>query len=199
MPELAYEYVRDYVLTGSTTILDNCDYSVAGIKNVWLAGYLTDGNLINFPLEYTVTSGSTDSIIEVEWDDSGIELTATIGGQEMLLRRVKQFGDDTFNFSETYEKNNAGFEYVKKLSIKIPNVQIYSTTAIKEYLFSITKDFKTTENCIFMQDMNDNFWIIGYDNPAKLLGMGIELTETNEYTLDFESRSPRRMRNYVKT
>ena len=199
IPELAYEYVRDYVLTGSTTILDNCEYSVNGVKNVWLAGYLTDGELIDFPLEYTVASGSTESIIEVEWDETGIEPTATIGGQEMLLRRVKHFGEDTFEFKETYEKNNAGFEYVKTLTIKIPNVQIYSTTAIKEYLFSITKDFKTTENCIFMQDFNDNFWIIGYDNPVKLLGMTINLTESNDYTLDFESRSPRRMRNFVKT
>ena len=197
LPEIDEQYVIEEVMPTEEELFEGCEFSVVGVKNVYIAGYQTNGELIDFPLEYTVTSGSSESIIKVEWDEDN--LTATIGTQELALRKISDYGEGALSFTETFEKNNAGREFIKKLSVKIPNVNLFSTTAIKQYLFSITQEFKLTNNVLFLTDYNDNQWIIGYDNPVKMTSMGITITGNNEYALDFESRSPRRSRNFIKT
>lgn len=179
----------------ATDLLNSCGFALQNIKYLYIASRKTDGNVIDFPIDYTTVTGTTDSIIRLEaW--SHVNNTATIGGQELDWREVTVFGDNV-TFNEEYQETKQGKVYVKKLDFELPKVNYTTNAALKEFLFTANGEFAIGKAIAFIIDENGSQWICGYDVPLILQsGMELGISETNYYKLSFQSISFSRVRNY---
>lgn len=196
LPEVDYTYVNDYVLTGSSTILDNCDFIVPDVKKAFICSYTSGGTAIDFPIEYDVEDNETWSSINTTWDT--VNKHVTIGDQVLTYKEVNDFGQGSLSMKEQFQKTNAGKEYVKTFELKIPQVNLYATTSIKETVFGIADEFRLAKTLILIETFDDQLWVMGYDHPMILSSYETKISGENGYVLSFQSRSSSRMRNFIR-
>ena len=176
----------------STSIFEVCDFSISGIKKVYIASRQFNGNVIQFPLNYIVKSGSSESIIIVNNWDYGAN-TCKIGNQTIEWLEI----DEGITFNEEYIENNKGKQYKKTLELQIPYVYFTSNAAMKELIFTAEGQFAVSNAVAFLLDDNDKHWIVGYDLPLILQdGMELQIADDNYYKLTFQSLSYSRTRMY---
>jgi len=176
-------------------LLNSCDFSLQNVKKLYIASRKLDTTPIDFPLEYNTISGSSDTIIRVNYfnADEGI---CVIGGQTLEFREVFNVNNN-ISFTEEYEEGKQGKLYVKNLNITMPRVDYQTNAALKEFLFSADGQFATAKVIAFIIDENDVKWICGETTPLILQsGLELSLTTDNQYRLSFQSKCIDRMRSY---
>lgn len=177
-------------------IFDNCDFGLTLVKKLYIGSRQLNGNVIEFPIDYTTIEGTEDSVIGIDsWnDDAG---TVTIGGQTIEWREITQLGEN-ITFQEEYLEGKQGKTYVKRVSFNLPRVVFNTNASLKEFIFTADGKFAISNAVAFIVDQNDQQWIVGYDKPLILQdGMEIILgVEDNQYNLNFQSISYSRARNY---
>ena len=176
----------------STSIFEVCEFSISGIKKVYIASRQLNGNVIQFPLDYIVKSGSSESIIIVNnWNNDAN--TCKIGDQTIEWLEI----DDGITFNEEYIEDSKGKQYQKTLELQIPYVYFSSNAAMKELIFTADGQFAVSNAIAFLIDENDNQWICGYDLPLILQDdMKLQVGDDNFYKLTFQSLSYSRVRMY---
>jgi hypothetical protein len=179
----------------ATELLSSCGMAMQKIKRLYIASRKLDGNTIDFPIEYTTISGSSDSIIRVTYWNEAANI-CTIGGQTLEWREVSVFAD-YMSFTEEYQEGKQGKLYVKKLNFELPRVNYQTNAALKEFLFTADGEFAVAKVIAFIIDENDKHWICGEKTPLILQG-GLELSiaEANSYKLSFQSLCTGRSRIY---
>jgi hypothetical protein len=179
----------------STELLESCGYSLQKIKRLFISTRYTDTSAIQFPIDYTTISGSSDSIIRVNgW--SYTNQSCTINGLTYSWREITILNDNA-SFQETYVLNRQGKQYEKRLEITLPYVNYNANAAMKEMFFSSDGEFAIGKAIAWVHDQNGHYWIIGYDSPLILQdGMQLDVAPENQYKLSFQSTSVSRIRNY---
>jgi hypothetical protein len=177
------------------SIFDVCSYSIATVRKLYIGARQLNGNPIDFPLEYTTITGTSDSIIRVNaW--SAAAYTATIGSQVIEWTQVPNTGDN-ITFEEVYEEGKQGKTYIKNLSFRLPLVNFNTNAVLKSLIFSSAGEFAISNAIAFIIDSNGQQWIVGYDLPLVLQdGFEIGIADENFYNLSFRSLSYSRVRNY---
>ena len=182
----------------SVELLNSCELSLQKIKNLYIASRKIDTSVIDFPIEYTTISGSSDSIIRVE-DWNYVNNTLTIGGQMLDYREVSIIGQgENAEFTEDYSLTKQGKVYTKNLTFLLPRVNFQTNSAMKEFIFTAAGEFAIGKAVAFVIDENSKQWIIGYDSPLILQdGMELSIADENQYKLTFKATSQSRTRNYA--
>lgn len=165
---------------------DACEFSQGGIKKLFLSTVL-DKSDPYYPLDYYV-SGSTVT---------GINEDITFTEIDVVEAQVKQ----------TRESDNQGKWFLKELKFSISKIGLQNNRFLNNVLFKqnivsssgVTRpvninNYNTT--AIFL-DMNENWWISGFDIPFKITEFQLSTGsqgEENKYDLTFLSRSYDRIR-----
>lgn len=166
---------------------DICEFSQGGIKRLFLSTYINKPEPY-YPLDFYV-SGQTVSTINENIIFSEIAIT------------------DNAKVEQKRINDNQGKWYSKELTFQIKKYDLQTTRFFTGVLFKKTivnpsgigqdvnvVNYNTT--AIF-QDMNDFWWISGYDIPFKITKFEITTGEDkgeNGYSLGFLSRSYDRIR-----
>lgn len=176
-------------------LLSSCGFALQKIKRLYIASRQLNGDTIDFPIEYTTISGSSDSIIKVtSWNQEAN--ICTIGGQTLDWREVPNMGDN-ISFTEEYQETKQGKTYLKRLEFQLPNINFGTNAALKEFLFTADGQFAVAKVVAFIIDENNKQWICGEKTPLILQsGLELNLTDENQYKLSFESLCLGRMRMY---
>lgn len=175
-------------------ILDNCSFDLSKIKYLWVGSRLVNGNPIQYPMDYTTVSGSSDSIIAVQaWDT--INDYVTIGSQQILLNKITNLGDN-LSFNEELIINQNGKNYTKTLTFTVPNITLFLINQLKEFTISSQGQFALSPTIAFMIDENNNQLVVGHDKALYLENQDFAIGESNEVTLVYKSSSQSRARNY---
>lgn len=181
----------------ATEILQSCGFALQKIEHLYIASRKTNGNVIDFPIEYQTISGSSDSIIKVTaWNQ--LNNTCMIGGQELDWREVSTIGDGSnVEFTEEYQLTRQGKIYNKTLTFSLPKVNFTTNAALKEFLFTSNGEFAISRAVAFMIDENRQQWICGYNSPLILQDdMELSIADENMYKLTFKAVGTSRVRNY---
>lgn len=177
----------------ATNILENCTFSNDKIDKLWIGSMKSNGNSINYPIEFTTVSGTTDSVLSVQFDE---ELqTFTIGGQTILVNEIVNLGDN-IEFVEELEYGSQGKIYLKRIRFNIPNVNLQITNQIKEFVMNSDGSLALANTIAFLLDENGQTLCVGYDKPLVLRELNTDIGDDNGYELVYESRSPSRSRAY---
>jgi len=177
----------------ATDLFNSCDFSLQNISKLYIASRKLDGTAIDFPVEYNTISGSSDSIIRIEYFNT-LESICSIGGQVLEFREVAVINNN-ISFTEEYQEGKQGKLYVKKLDITMPKVDYNTNAALKEFLFATDGKFATAKIIAFIIDDNGRQWICGEKTPLVLQGgMELSITTDNQYRLSFQSLCISRMR-----
>jgi hypothetical protein len=175
-------------------LLNNCTFSTEKIDVLYIGSRTSGGTSIQYPIEYTTVSGSTDAVIKIEaWDT--INDYITIGGQAIQVNKIVNTGEN-ISFTEEFVIDNNGKRYVKNLSFQIPNVTLFTNNQIKEFVMSDNGQFALSPTIAFLLDSNGNTLIVGYDKPLYLVSNEILIGEDNGYTFSYSSASYGRARSY---
>jgi hypothetical protein len=174
------------------TDLLNCNnYSVDGLKKLWILTHQTNGDAIIFPLNIVLTTDN-DYIVEVSADT--VNQIVNIGGQLINYVVVESFENSTF-VDDRIEARQ-GIYYQKTLTIDIPRMSNYTTNQIMDFLFNITGSVAIANVVMLIEDSNGNNWICGWDSPATMQSGNLQTdpydTTENKYTYTFISKSVNR-------
>ncbi len=167
--------------------------SMGGIKRMKLATQDTSENPLDFPLDI-VLKVNDESIIMLSDDEDN--RTITLGTQLIKYRIVYPFNADCTE-EETTEKQ--GRFYTQKLSWEMPQVSLTTNNQLKNFLFTDSGKFAISNMVAFIEDMNDNLWIVGYSQPLILdsfdLQAGVE-GEDNKYVISYTCKSYSKIKQY---
>jgi hypothetical protein len=181
-----------------TDLLSCNNYSNPGLKKLWILTHQTNGNVIQFPLNITLTS-DTDYIVEFSADT--INQVVNIGGQLMNYVIVDSYENSTY-VDERIEARQ-GVYYQKTLSIDIPRMSNYTSNQIMDFLFNVTGAVAIANVCVIFEDSNNELWICGWDSPAIMQGGNLQTdlydTTENKYTYTFISKSVNRTYQCIRT
>lgn len=167
--------------------------SMGGIKRMKLATRDMNGNPLVFPLDI-VLKVNNESIIMLSDDEDLRQITL---GTQLINYRIVY----PFNASITEEEttDRQGRFYLQKLSWEMPQLSLITNNQLKSFLFTTAGEFAISSMVCFIEDLNDNLWIVGYDSPMILqsfdLVTGVE-AEDNKYTLSYTSKSYSKIKQY---
>lgn len=174
-------------------ILNNCQFDSSKIQTLWIGSRLINGNPITYPIEYTTVSGSTDSIIAIDFDQ--INSILTIGGQQIMINQITNLGDN-ITFNEELVINQNGKTYLKSIGFTIPNLTNFLINQILEFTVTSGGLSNLAPTIGLLIDENDNKLIIGHDKALYLQTTDFEIGENNQVNLSYTSSSYSRARSY---
>lgn len=170
---------------------DVCNFSQGGIKKLYLSNYVNKSSPY-YPLNYYVTGTTISRINEtmtfkeivLDGNNAIVKQTRTIDQQGKWFNKELSFTVSKIHL-QTHRFFNALLfkrDIVNSSGVARPmNLDNYNTTAI-------------------FLDMNDNWWITGYDLPLKITKFEITTGsqgQENKYDLAFSSRSYDRIRKII--
>lgn len=169
---------------------DTCEFNLGGIKSLYMTTELIKSTPF-YPLNYFV-SGNT--VVDIE---ENIVFTKVEVGEDAVVSQVR-------------ESDGQGKWYSKELNFTIPKIDLQTSRFFNSILFKQNivsangvvrpvniKNYNTT---IIFEDMNDNWWIAGYDVPFKITNYEMQTGNEggeNKYELSFRSRSYDRIRKII--
>ena len=138
------------------------DISMGGIKTMKLATRDSAGNPLNFPLDIVLKTNN-ESIIMLS-DNEGTKII-TIGDDDMEYRTVIPLHS---NITQDEPPAAQRRFYNQVLNFEIPQINITTNNQLKSFLFTNSGEFAISNMVCFIDDMNDNLWICGYNQPMIL-------------------------------
>ena len=171
----------------ATNLLNNCHFDLTKITNLFLGNILFTGGTIQYPIEIQTLAGSVDSIIAYSDVNAG---TVTIGGQEIILNEV-DFIIGTIVFDEELIIDNLGKNYKKTIIFSLSGIDLSLVDQLDLYNLN-----ENSKNIAILIDENEEYLIIGTDNPLMLDDISTALNGTeNLITLTFSTTSKSRARD----
>jgi len=167
--------------------------SMAGIKRFKIATRDDNELPLDFPLDI-VLKANDESIIMLS--DNEISRTITLGSQQIQYRIVYPLNASCVEEETT---DNRGRFYQQKLSWEMPQINLTTINQLKSFLFTNSGEFAVSNAVAFLEDMNDNLWIVGYTQPLILDNFEMQLgTEEgdNKYIMSYTCRSYAKIRQY---
>lgn len=172
------------------------NFTVEGIQELKILTSQTNGQPIEFPLDFTLYNND-DGIISIE--ENKILQTVTIGEQVMDYLIVRSF--DMCEFEDEYQNTRQGKWYRKSISLIIPKPQLYTHNQLVDFLFNVDGKYAVANCVVLIKDSLGQQFIIGYDAPCVLNTMEISTdayaSTENKYMLEFVSKSYSRLRRFV--
>lgn len=180
----------------ATQLIECNQFTVEGIKELKILTQQTNGQPINFPLDF-ILHNNDDGIISLQ--ENELLQTVTIGDQIMSYLIVRSF--DMCEFNDEYQRTRQGKWYQKTVSLIIPKPQLYTHNQLVEFLFNVDGKYAVANTVILIKDSLGQQFIIGYDAPCILSLMEITTdnygSTENKYVIEFTSKSYSRLRRYV--
>lgn len=167
--------------------------SMGGIKKLKLATRDTLEAPLDFPLDIVLKTND-ESIIMLSDNETG--RTITLGSQLIQYRIVYPLNSSCIE-EETTEAQ--GRYYTQKLSWEMPQVSLTTNNQLKSFLFTDSGEFAISNMVAFIEDMNDNLWIVGYSQPLILDAFDLQTGvngEDNKYVLSYTCKSYSKIRQY---
>jgi len=153
----------------------------------------TNDEPLDFPLDI-VLKQNDESIIMLSDDE--VNRTITIGGVQVQYRIVYPLNS---KFNEEEITDRQGRFYRKTLDFEMPQLSLTTNNQLKSFLFTSAGEFAVSSMVCFVEDLNNNYWIIGYDSPLILSSFDL-MTDIqdgdNKYVLQYISNSYQRIRSY---
>ena len=167
--------------------------SMGGIKRLKLATRTPLNVPLDFPLDIVLKTND-ESIIMLSDDEDN--RTITLGTQSILYRIVLPLHA---SITEDEVTDRQGRFYTQTLNFELPQLSLTTNNQLKNFLFTSSGEFAISSMVCFIEDMNDNTWIIGYTQPLILdsfdLQTGVE-GEDNKYVLSYTCKSYSKIRQY---
>ena len=167
--------------------------SMGGIKRMKLATRDMAGDPLDFPLDIVLKSND-DSIITLS--DSEDLRQITLGTQQINYRIVYPINASIIEEETT---DNRGRYYQQKLSFEMPQLSLLTNNQLKDFLFTSGGEFAISSMVCFIEDLNDNYWICGYNTPMILDAFDLQTdveSGDNKYILSYTCRSYSKIRQY---
>ncbi len=167
--------------------------SMGGIKRFKIATRDTSENPLVFPLDI-VLKPNDESIIMLSDDEDN--RTITLGTQQIKYRIVYPFNSSC---TEEETTDNRGRYFNQILQWDMPKINLTTINQLKSFLFTSSGEFAVSEAVAFIEDLNDNLWIVGYVQPLILdnFEMLVGTAEgDNRYSLSYTCRSYTKIRQY---
>ena len=167
--------------------------SMAGIKRFKIATRGTDEAPLQFPLDI-VLKQNDESIIMLSDDEDN--RTITLGTQEIKYRIVYPHNSSIIEEETT---DTRGRFYQQVLQWEMPQINLTTINQLKSFLFTSAGEFAVSNAVAFIEDMNNNLWIVGYTQPLILDNFEMQLgTEEgdNKYIMSYTCRSYSKIRQY---
>lgn len=167
--------------------------SMGGIKRLKLATRDNSNNPLSFPLDITLKQND-ESIVMLT--DNEVNRTIVIGGVSIQYRIVYPLNA---NFNEEEMTDRQGRFYRKTLSWEMPQLSLITNNQLKDFLFTSAGEFAISTMVAFIEDMNDNTWVLGWDIPLILTTFDLATDVNagdNKYVLQYVSNSYQRIRQY---
>jgi len=167
--------------------------SMGGIKTLKLATRDDSDNPLDFPLDFQLKVNDESTIV---LSDDEATRTIVIGGVNIQYRMVIPLHS---SFKEEEVTDRQGRFYTQTLNFELPQLSLTTNNQLKNFLFTSSGEFAISSMVCFIEDMNDNTWIIGYTQPLILesfdLQTGVE-GEDNVYKLSYTCKSYSKIRQY---
>ena len=167
--------------------------SMGGIKRLKLATRDTSDNPLSFPLDIVLKTND-ESIIMLSDDEAN--RTITLGDDDIEYRIVYPIAASIIEEEST---DRQGRFYNITLNFELPQISLTTNNQLKSFLFTSSGEFAISSMVCFIDDMNDNLWIAGYQQPLVLqtfdLQSGVE-GEENKYVLSYTSKSYSKIKQY---
>lgn len=167
--------------------------SMAGIKRLKIATRDTSEAPLDFPLDIVLKTND-ESIIMLSDDEDN--RTITLGTQQIKYRIVYPLHSSC---TETETTDARGRYFNQILQWEMPKVNLTTINQLKAFLFTNSGEFAISSAVAFIEDMNDNLWIVGYTQPLILdnfeMVTGTEDGD-NRYSLSYTCRSYSKIRQY---
>ena len=167
--------------------------SMAGVKRFKIATRDTNDLPLDFPLDIVLKTND-ESIIMLSDNESG--RTITLGSQQTKYRIVYPLHASCIEEETT---DNRGRFYQQQLQWEMPRINLTTINQLKSFLFTSSGDFAISEAVAFIEDMNDNLWIVGYNQPLVLDNFEMQVgTEEgdNKYIMSYTCKSYSKIRQY---
>jgi hypothetical protein len=167
--------------------------SMGGIKRMKLATRDNSDNPLDFPLDI-VLKNNDESIIMLSDNETG--RTITLGSQDIQYRIVYPINASCIE-EETTGKQ--GRFYNQKLAWEMPQLSLTTNNQLKSFLFTDSGEFAISNMVAFIEDMNDNYWIVGYSQPMVLDNFELQTGvngEDNKYVVSYTCKSYSKIRQY---
>jgi len=178
----------------ATPFFDLCQApSMGGIKRMKLATRTPLDVPLDFPLDIVLKTND-ESIIMLSDDEDN--RTITLGSQSIQYRIVYPLHA---TITEEEITDRQGRFYTQTLNFEMPQISLTTNNQLKSFLFTDSGEFAISNMVCFIEDMNDNTWIVGYTQPLVLenfdLQTGVE-AEDNKYVISYTCKSYSKIRQY---
>ena len=175
-------------------ILNNCSFDLSKIAILYVGSSTTGNTTIQYPIQYTTVSGSTDSKIAItDWDT--INDVVTIGGQAIVVNKIVNTGDNLV-FSEDLIIDSNGKTYKKNLTFVIPQLNTFLINQLLAFTLSADGKRQLAPTIAFLVDDNQQTLVLGHDKPLYLQTTDFQIGESNQVSLSYTSSSYSRARAY---
>lgn len=176
----------------SVNILNNCEFDLTKIKNLFIGSRTSLGSSIIYPIQYITVNDTSDSVIAItNWDYENNLIT--IGGQIVEVNEIVNTGDN-ITFVEDLVIGSNGKTYVKSLTFTITGINTFLINQIKEFTIASDGKFALSPTLALLIDENDNKLLLGYDNALYLNTQDSVIGIDNSITLSYSSISRSRAR-----
>jgi len=169
------------------------DISMGGIKTMKLSTRDSSNNPLVFPLDIVLKTND-ESIIMLS-DNEGTKVI-TMGDDNMEYRTVLPL---YASITEDETTAAEGRYYNQVLNFEVSQLNITSNNQLKAFLFTNSGEFAISNMVCFIEDMNDNLWICGYNQPMVLESFDLQTGvagEDNKYVLSYTCKSYSKIRQY---
>jgi len=167
--------------------------SMGGIKRMKLATRTPLDVPLDFPLDIVLKTND-ESIIMLSDDEDN--RTITLGTQSIQYRIVYPFNA---SITEDEVTDRQGRFYTQQLQWEMPQISLTTNNQLKSFLFTSSGEFAISSMVAFIEDMNDNLWICGYQQPMILESFDLQTgvsAEDNKYMLSYTCKSYSKIRQY---
>jgi hypothetical protein len=160
--EIDLSYTSQF-LSGST-LISNCDYSIAGVAELWIGNYPQD-------LQFYLNNDNSNIIERIE-------------GVDLLFNKFDV--SDQSELSESLSLTQEGPVFNHKFAFEILNL----STIRRE---QITNIIKLKNLLVVVKDFNNHWWIAGLDRSLRVRSYNAS-TESGSYNLEFSGVSKYQMK-----
>lgn len=143
-----------------TKAFNECNFSIEGIKKLFVITKDRHNNPINFPVDRNYMVG-TDDMVEIYVGYEG-------GINEEDEYRYYEINPKYAKFEDEFKETRQGVLYYKTLEFTFPDISDKQNNEIIDAFFDDSGFFALSQIIILYIDKNDNHWISGYDMPFTL-------------------------------
>ncbi len=169
------------------------EVSMGGIKRLKITTRGTDELPLEFPLNI-VLKVNDESIITLSDDEDNRVII--LDDREIQYRIVYPIHAD---LTEDETNGRQGRFFQQKLNFELPQLNLTTINQLKQFLFTDDGEFAISNAVIFIEDMNDNLWICGYQQPMILESFDLTTGTAegdNKYSLSYLCKSYAKIRQY---